>query len=630
MRFFIIIIYCSFVSNLFAQKISSNKKAQQAYELAAKHLRLNNLDEATKQLQKAIQLDETYATAYQQLGDIYRKQEKYNLATEAYRQVLKVDSALTALTYFGLGESLLFTGNYQEAIVALKNYQKIGKLAPKSLQLVNKYILDCEFSTTNLRADTLWTITKLPKEINTPNDEYFPQLTADNKTLIFTRKTSNQENFYESNFENDHWSDAKKLEGLVNSEEYNEGAHCISPDGKYLYFTGCNRPNGLGSCDIYVSKKENDRWSTPHNLGPQINTKGWEAQPSISADGKTLYFVSNRAGGYGGYDLYKSHLNEKGHWSRPVNLAPHINTPYDESAPYIHADNQSLYFASDGWPGFGRKDIFKSTVDSANNWSTPQNLGPLINNYQEQMSMHVNMNGTVAHLSTQDSLGKYNIYSLQLPRRAMPQPVAYILGTILHADNKNPIEAKISVTNTTTQKVVFDNLNDPADGKYLATLPLGHDYAVHIQKEGYLFESKQYALQEFKMNQEEFVDTTLLAPIAADAQAILHNIYFESNKYDLLPTSLSDLSILINFLFLNPKVSIEISGHTDHTGNKQYNQLLSEKRAKAVVDYLIAHGIAESRLSALGYGDSKPVADNASEEGRQRNRRTEFKITQTP
>src|SRR5699024_5057160 len=188
---------------------------------------------------------------------------------------------------------------------------------------------------------------------NTRNDEYFPKLTADNHTLIFTRKESNKENFYASIKEKDQWTEARILEGDINTESFNEGSHCISLDGKYLFFAGCNRPDGLVSCDIYMSKKEDGRWSAPHKLASPVNTSGWESQPAISADGRTLYFVSTRPGGYGGADIWKSELKNNGNWSEPENLGASINTPYDESSPYIHGDNKTLYFASDGWPGFG-------------------------------------------------------------------------------------------------------------------------------------------------------------------------------------------------------------------------------------------------------------------------------------
>src|SRR5690606_30632465 len=238
------------------------------------------------------------------------------------------------------------------------------------------------------------------------------------------------------------------LQGDINSELYNEGAHCISPDGKYLFFTGCNRPDGRGSCDIYVSRREGDRWGAPHNIGAPVNSGGWEAQPALAADGRTLYFVSNRRGGQGGYDIWKSELQGNGQWGTPTNLGPSVNTRYDESSPYIHADNRTLYFASNGWPGFGDKDIFKSELDNNGNWQTPTNLGYPINDHHEQSALSVSMNGQQAFFSTRraDAVGGLDIYSFELPQQIRPNPVAYLKGRIVDAESKSPIQANVTVT----------------------------------------------------------------------------------------------------------------------------------------------------------------------------------------
>lgn len=609
---------------IYAQLPSSNKKAQQAYEAANKNLRLQQTDLAISHLKKAVELDPNFATAYQQLGDIHRQREYYTQAISYYKSVLKLDPDLTPLTKYGLGESLLNEGRYQEALAYLQDYSK-NNLSEKSRMQIDKYIADCLFSI-NYTDRSVVRLQKLPPAINTSDDEYFPKLTADNKTIVFTRKVNNQENFFESELRSNNWSDAKKLTGKINSEAFNEGAHCISPDGKYLFFTGCNRPNGMGSCDIYVSKKENGEWGTPHNLGAPINTKGWESQPAISADGKTLYFVSNRTGGIGGYDIWKSTLNELGKWENPENLGKEINTPFDESAPYIHADNKTLYFASNGWPGFGRLDLFLSHVDTAGNWSHPENLGKPINNHYNQTAIHVSMNGKLGYLAAQDSSRQLDIYTFQLSQLIMPDPVAYIQGQVLDAEDNQPLAAKISVTNTDNQQVVYEDIADYVDGKFIATLPIGFNYAVHVQYQGYLFDSKQYALDDLKFKNEKFEANILLQPIKIGGTITLNNIYFDINKYELLPTSKSDLILLLAFLKLNPRITIEVSGHTDNTGKKELNQKLSENRAVAVANYLFANGIAKSRITTLGLGDQKPIATNETEEGKQLNRRTEVKI----
>ncbi|GGH26630.1 tetratricopeptide repeat protein [Sphingobacterium alkalisoli] len=609
---------------IYAQLPSANKKAQQAYENANKNLRLQQTDMAISQLKKAVELDPSFATAYQQLGDIHRKTENFKQAIHNYQNVLRLDPSLTPLTLYGLGESLLNEGRYQEALTYLEDYAK-NNLPEKSRMQIDKYIADCLFAIDHTTRNIIY-LQRLPIEINTSDDEYFPKLTADNQTIVFTRKVNNQENFFESELRSNNWTEAKKLVGKINSDMFNEGAHCISPDGKYLFFTGCNRPNGMGSCDIYVSKKENDEWGTPHNLGAPVNTKGWESQPAISADGKTLYFVSNRTGGVGGYDIWKSTLNESGKWGTPENLGKDINTYFDESAPYIHADNKTLYFASNGWPGFGRLDLFLSQADSLGNWSRPENLGRPINNHYNQTAIHVSMNGKLGYLAAQDSSNQLDIYTFHLSELIMPDPVAYIQGQVLDAENKQPLAAQISVTNTDNQQVVYADVADYADGKFIATLPIGANYAVHVQHQGYLFDSKQYALNDPKFTNEKFESNVLLQPIKIGGTITLNNIYFDINKYELLSTSTSDLTLLLAFLKLNQDIEISVSGHTDNTGKKNLNQLLSENRAAAVANYLFANGIAKDRVTTQGFGDERPVATNETHEGKQLNRRTEIKI----
>ncbi len=621
------LFFICWIGFAYGQKPSPDKRAQAAYIEAGKLLRTNKLDEAAQQLSTAISYDRNFATAHQQLGDILRKQERFIDASTHYQQVLQLDPELTPLTYFALGESLLFSGKYFEAEQALQSYLQRTTPTVSSQKLIKKYLADCRYALLHIQPQSN-ILQRLEGMINTPNDEYFPKLTADNRTIIFTRKTNNQENFYASNLSETGWSQAEMLVGTINSEDFNEGAHCISPDGKYIFFTGCNWPNGMGSCDIYVSKLENGSWSEPHNLGTPVNSKGWEAQPAISADGKTLYFVSNRAGGLGGYDIYSSMLQDNGGWSVPKNLGPMINSAFDEASPYIHADGRTLYFASDGWPGFGRKDLFFSQLDSTQQWSTPINMGNGVNDFRDQTSLHVSMNGKIGHLSAQDSSGNLDIYSFQMQPPLQPDPVTYVVGSVRDANSDRPLDATIEVINTTTGKKIFRDNSDPEDGTFLATLPIGYNYAFQIQRAGYLFTSLQYALDNPQLTDEKFEIEIRLSAIAKGAASTLNNIYFAVNQHELLLESKADLKLLVSFLQQNTKLHIEIAGHTDGTGNAQSNQLLSEERAASVKAYLVSQGIQANRLSTKGYGANKPIADNETASGRQLNRRTALTITQ--
>ncbi|MFC3197445.1 OmpA family protein [Parapedobacter deserti] len=625
LMFFLLLLQFS----AYAQPRAGNKRAQEAFERASDQLKNRQYLEAIASLESAVAFDPKFAAAHQQLGDIYRRQRDYEKAAQYYSCVIQLDSTLTSLTWFGLGESLLHIGDYEQALPAFQRYLASPALDEAGRRRTIKYIADCEFSIAALKRPEAFRPYNPGPAINSQYDEYFPKLTADHQTIIFTRKKDERENFYESKQDSSGtWQPARSLQGEVNSALHNEGAHCISPDGKYLFFTGCNRPDGLGSCDIYVSRREGDRWGPPHNLGAPVNSRGWEAQPALGADGRTLYFVSNRQGGQGGYDIWKSTLQDNGQWSIPKNLGPTINTPYDESSPYIHADNRTLYFASNGWPGFGDKDIFKSQVDSAGNWQLPINLGYPINDHHEQSALSVSMNGRQAFFSTRrpDALGGLDIYYFDLPESVRPHPVAYLKGIIMDAENGSPIEAEVEVTDILADKLMYRERADYEDGMFLAPLPFGKTYALHVKQPGYLFYSENYPLDESVKINDAYEIRIALSPIKVGNSETLKNIFFETNRYELLPESKSDLDHLIEFLNLNRSVRVEIGGHTDNTGSEAHNQVLSENRAKAVHDYLLHAGITAARLCYKGFGQSQPVASNETERGRQLNRRTDFKI----
>lgn len=619
----------TFISSIFpspgicqVQKI--NKKSENAYYLAAKKLDIGLLDDAVDYLTKSIEYDNNNVYALQMLGDIYRKQQKFSLATPLYYEVLNLDPTLSKLTNYALGESLTNTGKYKEAIPYLLRYKE--SLRDESSKAnVERLIANCNFSL-NQKLESKITLNPLPKEINSKYDEYFPKFTATNKNIIFTRKVDNRESFYESEEINGNWIEAQKLKGFVNSSNFNEGAHCISPDGKYLYFTGCNRPDGLGSCDIYVSKNENGNWSSPTNLGAPINTRGWESQPAISADGKTLYFVSNRPGGFGGTDIWKSELDENGKWSKALNLGNNINTSFDESAPFIHPDNKTLYFSSDGWPGFGKQDLFKSQIDSVSNWSKPTNLGYPINNEFNQTAIHIAMDGEIGFLSSQDSSLQLDIYSFKVPYHLKPNRIVFINGEIVDAENKTPLAAEIIVTDVMRQEIVYKDYSDYLDGKFIATLPLGSTYALHIKKKGYLFYSKQYDMNDTLLQDKSYDNKINLQQIKRYSTIQLNNIYYAIDKAELRSQSIVELNVLYDFLQLNSDINIEIGGHTDNTGTSSHNNKLSVERANTVRDYLIEKGINKDRLHTAGYGNTQPIAENDTEHGKQLNRRTEIKI----
>jgi len=481
--------------------------------------------------------------------------------------------------------------------------------------------------------------------INTTRDEYLPSITADEQTLVYTvllprsegvdpaNPNNFQEDFYQGKFIGGKWDQGMSMGSSVNTEG-NEGAQCISADGKILFFTACQELDGaypggregFGRCDIFFSRNIDGKWSPPKNAGPPISTQFWDSQPCLSPDGTTLYFASNRPGGKGSIDLWKCTLDEKG-WGKPVNLGDSINTPYAETSPFIHPDNHTFYFSSEGHPGFGRNDLFVSRINDKGEFSKPSNLGYPINTLGNEISLVVSANGRTAYYSSErkEGMGGLDLYSFELPEKAKATPVTYMKGKVFDKKTKKYIQAKFELIDLATSQTIMSSYSDGKSGEFLVCLPANKNYALNVSKNGYLFYSENFSLKEKNDNKPYLMDIPL-QPLDTGTVVELKNIFFETAKFDLKEESKVELSKLIGFLNVNKDIHIQISGHTDNVGDKKSNQLLSQNRAKAVYDYLIAHGIVNTRLSFKGYGDTKPVAPNDTPENKARNRRTEFKV----
>ncbi len=607
---------------------SNNRSAIKNYERARYLLDLNDFKEATKELNDAIKQDEQFVEAYLLLADVYRVTYDYVKAKETYEAAFKIAPNFAPDRYYFYAETELKTGDYEKALDHYQIYKNKGNPSLDKINQTDKYIRDCMFALEAIKNPVPFKPENLGPNINTKDQEYLAALTTDESTLIFTRQINSNEDFYRSYKEGESWTKAAYLSANINTPTYNEGAQCLSPDGQFLFFTGCNRPDGLGRCDIYISQKEGKGWSKPVNLGFPINTKGWESQPSISADARTLYFVSDRSGGYGSYDIWKSHLGDGGKWEMPVNMGANINTPYDEQSPFIHPDNKTLYFSSNGWAGMGNKDLFISRLDTGGVWSKPKNLGYPINTYGEESGLTINASGTKAFFSSNNfnGYGGFDIYSFNLPQGLRPNAVNYVKGVVYDAATKNKLQALVDIIDLKTGNSIHASYSDELDGAFLAALPPGVEYSLNVSKTGYLFYSENFSLEKFKPGEPIILEVPL-QKIAIGKKVVLRNIFFDTNKYDLKTESKAELQKLIEFLKDNPTAKIQISGFTDDVGDDQSNMVLSQNRSKAVYQYLVAHQVDADRLTYKGYGETMPVADNKTSEGRANNRRTEFSIT---
>ncbi|MFZ5942101.1 MAG: OmpA family protein [Bacteroidota bacterium] len=613
-----------------------SKKALKYYESAREKFQYRNDAEAESLLKKAIGADQGFVEAYIMLSQICLDAGREGEASAFYLKALELDPEAPASGYLKLAGVEYTAGEYAKAQEHLKIYfNKGGATAEKDLE-AGDLLKRCTFALDALAHPVPFNPQNLGPAVNSDLMEYWPSLSVDEQVLYFTvmvaknpqlpLKPGNiQEDFFYSIKEGDEWGYRMNLGTPINTLD-NEGAQTVTADGQQLFFTACNRPDGKGQCDIYTTRFEQGKWTKPVSLGSPLNTSLSEKHPSISADGRFLFFASNRPGGKGDYDIWMSTLGESG-WGTPVNLGDSVNTAGTEQSPDIHADNQTLYFASDGWPGMGRSDLFVARKNSAGEWGRPENIGYPINTVNEELGMFVNAEGNRAYFASNRRAGTdTDLYAFDLPVNDRPVPVSYMHGRVYDAGNMRSLGAVIQLIDLENGEVVMETTSGKTDGEYLVCLPSGRDYALNISRQGYLFYSGNFSLEGSYTRLEPFEKDVPLEPVQAGKILVLNNIFYETDSYELDPRSRTELDKVVEFMKQNPKVIIEIAGHTDLTGSAAYNRQLSSLRAGAVVNYLLAQGISGDRLKSAGYGHEKPVATNETEEGRALNRRTELVI----
>ena len=607
-----------------------NHKANTIYNLAINKAQNNEYATSIKMIQEALKIEPRFVDAYLSLAGINANMKDYKSSATYFEKAFELDPVYSNYYLLPYSISLAGDGRFKEALKAVETFLTIPTLNERSKKAGEFRKKTYEFAINyedNLE-DKLYVFkpVNMGDSINTPYLEYFPSLTIDGKKLIFTKRIGNNEDFYESDLVDGVWSKAFPLPGNINSPNYNEGAQNISQDGKWLIFTGCNFPRGLGSCDLYISYLTKKGWSEPQNMGPNINSEFWESTPSLSPDKRDLYFSSNVPGGFGGKDIWVSHRDDKGKWGVPYNLGAEINTSGDESTPFIHADNQTLYFNSTGHPGYSEKpDLFVTKKQPDGSWSTPKNLGYPINTIDDEGSLVVAADGKTAYYSSDrsDTRGGLDIYTFELREDIRPLKTLWVKGQVYDAKTKNGLPSTIELTDVNSNQVV-SRLQTDEDGNYLVTIPVEKDYAFNVNRKGYLFYSENYHIS--KDIDSAFVADIPLQPIASKAMIVLKNVFFGTNETALKPASITELDQVVSLLKDNPEVKIMITGHTDNIGKPEDNLKLSEGRALSVVNYLVSKGISKDRLSHKGYGATKPLAGNDTEEGRAKNRRTELEV----
>jgi outer membrane protein OmpA-like peptidoglycan-associated protein len=624
----LLFVFLAFQTAVAEDYSSKNKRAVKAYKEALDLFKSRQYSDFFEKVDAAIAEDSTFTEAYllamqASVEKLYEKKAIY-YGEKAFRLNPTLHPPLTSI----LGKLYLRDGQYDKAIECFNFYIEKN---PNQRAKVDEW-LDKALFAKHIKDNPVSFVPKnMGDSINSKFDDYWPSISGDGNVFV---KTSNiprednpdiyQEDFFVSKKDSlGRWGKVKSLPGSINTLA-NEGAQSLTANGQGMYFTIC-----VNECNIYFSKLKNGVWSEPQKLPTPINSPiSSDKQPSISADGRYLFFTSNRGGGYGGYDLYVATRDmETGEWINVKNLGPKVNTPKNDVAPFIHFDGQTLYFASDGHKGLGGLDLFITRLDANGEWTTPVNLGYPINTNGEEQGIIISSDARTTYIASNREEGKgLDIYSFELPDMLKPQVSYYLKGVVVDAKTKRPLAAEIVLANLKTGKEEFVSSSDPEDGNFFTSLPAATSYALQVTKKGYLFNSQSFMLDSSKTIQNPLELKIELEPISVGSSTILRNIYFDVNSYHLKPESEVELSTLIKLLNSNPTLWIEISGHTDSSGSQQFNNTLSTNRAKEVVQYLVSKGIDKNRLRAAGYGSSKPIAPNDNVENKAKNRRTEFMV----
>ena len=584
-------VYCQPSGNLEkAEKLIDEEKYKEAFVVLNEAVRKNPSDG------KALNL----------LGDIYLKERNFRLAILFLKQAIEKSPAPNDKMYFDLAEALQFRHHFTEAI---ENY-KLSDPKSKKRNLIEIRLKQCEVGNDLISKPLEVKISNLGPKINTNQSDYHPLVTADFMQIFITRNDENNGSSIFQSFNKGGWEKAISLPGPVSSDK-GEKLAGISPDGQILYLI---RPEKNG--DIYVSDFKDGTWTKPRPF--PYNSPKTESSVCVSSNGKHLFFVSDRAGSK---DIYSCSASGNG-WGKPMKMGKHINSSLDEESPWLDADGNYLYFSSKGHQGMGGFDVFKADLSKPG--SEPENVGFPINSASDELYYMVLPDEKTAFYSSQrdGGFGKEDIYSVRMSVGKSPQ-LQLFKGTVSEASGL-PLDATVIIMETNSNQVVARLKSHPETGTFVTMLQDSKIYSVLIEKEGYLFHSDLLNLTSSE--NQGLIKDIKLQKLFPGVTLVLSNIFFDHGKSSLKKESSKELQRILLILRQNPGLKAEISSHLDDSGIEEVSQKLTENRARAVVDYLVTTGIKSTRLVSKGYGSSRPVSDAKSENGREANRRTEFKI----
>ena len=626
----LLIVFCSIAQTYNPSKI--NPKAKNIYAKAMIQLSNEQFLSSIPLLEKCIILDSNYVDAYLSLAGVMGQLKANKLAVKFYEIAQKKDTTYFKPYFLPYSINLAGIGRFDSSLNLINQFltlPNVDEVSKKSAEYRKKcYAFGVEYKKKHPDNGYLFSPKNLGDSVNTELSEYLPTLSVDDSLLVFSRRSPDGgEYFYRSPMITpSHFGKATLIPGDLNQENF-KGALTVSADGEWMIFAANIHGKTFGDYDLYISYYTPNGWSEPENMGETINSEYWESSPSLSPDKRALYFSSNRPGGFGGKDLYVSYRDVKGRWGTPINLGREINTKADEQAPFIHADNQTLYYTSNGLLGYGGTDLFVIRQKADGNWRAPENLGFPINTIENEGSLAIAPNGIDAYYASDrsDTRGGLDLYHFELREDVRPAKTVYVKGFVYDEQTKRGLPSNVELIDNNTGKPLMLVQTDET-GFYFITLPTGRDFTFNVNRMGYLFYSKIYGLKD-KMADSIYHENIYLNPLSLNASLILKNIQFDINDFKIKETSKVELNKVVQLLQQNPNIHIVVNGHTDNVGNAIDNQLLSSNRAKAVMEFFILRGITSVRLQYKGYGATKPIADNNTESGRAINRRTEIQIT---
>lgn len=627
------LVVCLLLSYSVYGQNSNASKADAWYVKAQEAVKSRNFTQAERYFLKCLDLSPQNADAYYGLGMLYVDVKDYVKAAQIFQRAANSCPKCTQYFALPLAELLCKAGAYTQAEQVLTNWQKpiLGNQQQKLFERTKQNI---QFGKYAIAQKSKVQPQNLGDRINTKFHDYFPSISVDDSTLMFTRRTNGiDDDFYIAHRDScGGWFVARDMGSPPNSA-LQDAAQMLSADGHYLFFSRCGMrtENGWdgGGCDLFFSYTEADEWSIAVPFGATINTPAFEGMPSLSSDNKSLYFVSDREGGYGGKDIWVSRF-EDGLWQIPVNMGPTINTPFDETAPHIAADNQTLYFSSDGHPGLGGFDLFFSKKVNGI-WQRPENLGIPINTGFDDISICLNPNGTKAYFASDRAggIGAMDIYETELPLTAQPEPYTFVYGIVYDSLSAERLTyAQIEWVNPKTEEKIFRFQSNRGDASYMAAIPLNQPFQIRVFRTGYSDKTDTVLFTQSNIVNADTLNFAMLSynysPPLFDSMAF--RFHYEKNV-----TIISDSAQqLLQQIALQYK-SIEqakfiLDSYTDNKGAPVINEELSYARGRFIKQLLETYGIPEERIEVQGWADANPLVPNETDENRYLNRRVEVTI----